>query len=160
MYKLNDDILWPCPKVLFRKYKKHVIHLVTSFYKLVCYKNNSNIKNHTKEMILIAILNYFLLFSTTSIFDIKASLLNWSHVLQRTQNMWIWSLLYDNTNIFWKILASSLFCVRDSQSNVRAMFLEQSNEDGTPFCLKSVRKSCIRSYSHFHYILILSETDL
>ena len=62
---------------------------VISFYKLVCYKNNSNIKNHTKEIILIAISNYFLLFSTTSIFDIKASLPNRSHVLHRTQNVWI-----------------------------------------------------------------------
>ena len=96
------------------------------------------------RIILIGILTYFLLFFPTSIFEVKASAMNSTHVFHRAQNVWKWSPVCHCANkMFWKMLVSSHFL----QNN--AMWCQQPMRITTLFLLNrdvhlSARNPCIK----------------
>ena len=104
-------------------YKKSVYCKIDSFHKLLRYQNYSNIKKLYERNILIGFLTYVSLFIATSTLNFKASVLNWSHVFNRTpKNMWHSSPPSNCANkIIWKIPSLQSFWVEDS--NVHLLHL-------------------------------------
>ena len=109
------------------------------FHKLLRYQNHSYLKNNEQKAILLDILPYLLPFSVTSIITLQ----HWTEVTTSTNTKCLEtkSCKWLTKKMFWKMLGCH-FCffvfvwVRDSQNNVRVMFLKQPNHNKSSLLLK------------------------
>ena len=141
-----------CPKIL----NTRAILGNWYFNGLEFYKKRTSLKMGNDPlfaMILIGTIAYFLLFSPTFTFELKASALTWGYVFHRAQTVWKWSPVRHCTKrMFRKMLAKVCY-----------VFLKQPMRIWAPLRIKrvvrlSARNFCVKFYTCFCSLFFVTST--